>query len=87
MCTSRFFRVLRSAGEDVVVAQDVDGREHRLSLLAFEEPAPLAGTWVIAHAGYALASSPADQVQLALDELQRIGYQTEQLENHSKTVS
>ena len=55
MCTSRLHRVVDSSCEGVVVAIDVDGVAHRLSLLAYEGAVPVQGTWVIAHCGYALA--------------------------------
>ena len=69
MCTSRLHRVLDFDGDDAIVAADVDGVAHRLLLLAYEGPPPTPGTWVVAHAGYALAPATDEDGELALFEL------------------
>ncbi len=54
MCTSRLHRVVGPAGEGAVVAEDIDGNRHRVSLLALDSPAPDPGDWLVVHSGYAI---------------------------------
>jgi hydrogenase maturation factor len=56
MCVSRLHQVLAAGppgGHSVM--SDLDGREHHVSLLAYEGPPLEAGDWVTVHSGYALA--------------------------------
>jgi hydrogenase maturation factor len=67
MCTSRYFRVLETIGGDALIAAGNDGHRHRLSLLAYDGPAPQQGSWVVAHSGYALAPcDPSEAADLAV---------------------
>lgn len=69
MCMSRYFRVLDADGDTAVLAEDVEGRRHRLALIAYDGSPPQPGAWIVAHAGYALAPAEADEVALAIGEL------------------
>jgi hydrogenase maturation factor len=69
MCTSRYFRVTDAFGDGEVTAEDAEGRRHHLSLIAYEGPPPQAGTWVVAHSGYALAAAEAAEAELAIEQL------------------
>jgi hydrogenase maturation factor len=71
MCTSRYFHVTDTADDVAVLAEDVEGRQHRLALIAYDGPPPQRGTWVVAHSGYALAPADADEAALAFEELRR----------------
>jgi len=61
MCMSRLHRVVSTADDATVIAADIDGSTHRLSLLAYEGDPPRPGDWVVAHSGYAL--DPADRAE------------------------
>ena len=54
MCTSRLHRVVGRAGDGAVLAEDIDGNRHRVSLLALDGPEPDPGDWLVAHSGYAI---------------------------------
>lgn len=73
MCMSRYFRVLDADGDTAVLAEDVDGRRHRLALIAYDGSPPPRGTWIVAHAGYALAPAEPGDVALAIGELRHVG--------------
>jgi hydrogenase maturation factor len=71
MCTSRYFRVIDAADDTSLLAEDVDGHRLRLALIAYDGPPPQPGSWVVAHAGYALAPAEADEAAYATDEIRR----------------
>lgn len=71
MCLSRLHRVLDRDGTDGVWAEDVLGRRHRLSLLAFDGPPPDPGDWLVAHSGYALGPAGAEEATAAAAEVRR----------------
>lgn len=71
MCTSRYFWVIERLEGDAVLAEDADGCRRRLALVAYEGPPLRPGSWIVAHAGYALAPADDDEVETALDELRR----------------
>ncbi len=54
MCTSRLHRVLGRAGDGAVLVEDLDGSQHRVSLLALDSSAPEPGDWLVVHSGYAI---------------------------------
>ena len=54
MCTSRLHRVVAGAGPGAVTVADVEGHLLRVSLLALDGPAPVAGEWLVVHSGYAV---------------------------------
>ena len=70
MCTSRLHRVAR-ADADSADVEDVDGRVHRVSLLAFEGPTPQPGEWVVVHSGYALKRVDAAEAAAIAEEIRR----------------
>ncbi len=61
MCMSRLHRIVSVADDATVVAADIDGSAHQLSLLAYEGEPLQPGDWVVAHSGYALG--PADRAE------------------------
>ncbi|MGB9111176.1 MAG: HypC/HybG/HupF family hydrogenase formation chaperone [Acidimicrobiales bacterium] len=69
MCTSRYFRVVEAVNDTAVVGEDVDGRRHRLSLIAYDGPPIQPGGYVVAHAGYALAPVVSEEATRTFDEL------------------
>jgi hydrogenase maturation factor len=58
---SRLHRIVSVADDGTVVAADIDGSTHQLSLLAYEGDPVQPGDWVVAHSGYALG--PADRAE------------------------
>lgn len=68
MCTSRLHRVVAADGTAVVV-EDVDGRRHRVSLLALDGPAPEPGEWLVVHSGYAIDRVDRDEAEAVAAEL------------------
>lgn len=71
MCTSTLHRVLGDAGPGVVLAEDVDGGRHDVSLLALDGPPPEPGTWLVVHSGYAIDRMEPEQAEAVLAELRR----------------
>ncbi|MGD0882977.1 MAG: HypC/HybG/HupF family hydrogenase formation chaperone [Acidimicrobiales bacterium] len=69
MCTSRLHRVVAADGETAVVVEDVDGRRHRVSLLALDGPGPVPGEWLVVHSGYAIDRADADEAEAVAAEL------------------
>ncbi len=69
MCVSRLHRVVSAPDSGFVEAEDVDGVCHRVSLLAYDGPAPVPGCWVVVHSGYALGPVDGAEAEAALAEL------------------
>ncbi len=69
MCTSRYFRIVEAVGDTVVIGEDVEGRQHRLSLIAYEGSPTQPGDFVVAHAGYALARAEPEEATRTFAEL------------------
>lgn len=69
MCTSRLRLVVGLDEAGTVVAEGLDGRRSRVSLLAYDGPEPGVGDWVVVHSGYALAPADADEARAAVAEL------------------
>ena len=65
---SRLHRIVTVSDDGSVVAADIDGSTHKLSLLAYEGDAPRPGDWVVAHSGYALAPADRAEVEATLAE-------------------
>jgi len=66
---SRLHRVLQEAGSGAVYVEDVDGRVHRVSLLALDGPAPAPGEWLVVHSGYAIDRVDAAEAEAVATEL------------------
>lgn len=73
MCTSTLHQVVALTGPDSVMAEDVDGTRHVVSLLALEPPAPALGEWLVVHSGYAIGRADRDEADAALAELRTAG--------------
>lgn len=71
MCQSRLHRVRSLCGPGKVLVEDMDGREHEVSLLALEppEPDPAPGEWLVVHSGYAIDRATAREAETARAEL------------------
>lgn len=69
MCMSRLHRVLRPAGPAAVDVEDVDGRAHRVSLLALDGPVPAPGEWLVVHSGYAIDRVDAAEAEAVAADL------------------
>ncbi len=69
MCTSRLHRVVSADGAAAVVVEDVDGRRHRVSLLALDGPGPEPGEWLVVHSGYAIDRVDAGEAEAVAAEL------------------
>jgi hydrogenase maturation factor len=69
---SRLHQVVGEAGEGSVVARDLYGREHEVSLLAYDGPSLVAGDWVVAQSGYALERADPVEAAVAMEELQTL---------------
>ena len=69
MCVSRLHRVIASAGPGAVSVQDMNGSVHRVSLLALEGAAPLAGDWLVVHSGFAVDRADPDEAEAVAREL------------------
>jgi hydrogenase expression/formation protein HypC len=66
MCTSRLHRVLSVGDRGTVVAEDLDGATHRVSLLALDPPGPVEpGEWLVVHSGYAIGRAEAAEGESA----------------------
>jgi hydrogenase expression/formation protein HypC len=68
MCMSRFHRVVSLSDDGGIVAADIDGTSHKLSLLAYEGDPPTPGDWVVAHSGYALGPVDRAEAEVVLAE-------------------
>jgi hydrogenase maturation factor len=66
---SRLHQVVGFAREGRVVCRDLDGREHELSLMAYEGPVPRPGDWLVAQSGFALSPSDFEEAETAMAEL------------------
>jgi len=69
MCVSRLHRVLTEPSGGRVTVENVEGRELRVSLLAFEGVRPEPGHWLVVHSGYALRAVDPDQASAIANEL------------------
>ncbi len=72
MCVSRLHRVVAEGGSTVDV-EDIDGRVHRVSLLALDGPPPVAGDWLVVHSGYAVDRVESAEAEAVATELRRAG--------------
>lgn len=70
MCVSALHRVVEADG-DSVMAEDVDGNRHRISLLALDGAPPRPGEWLVVHSGYAIERMTDDQAGAVITELRR----------------
>jgi len=66
---SRLHRVRTAPIGGWVTVENVEGHEHRVSLLAFEGPQPEPGQWLVVHSGYALRAVDPDQAAAIAGEL------------------
>lgn len=69
MCSSRYHRVLAAGDDGTVIVADAGGAPRRVSLLAYDGPAPRAGEWIVVHSGYALSPADASEAEAAAAEL------------------
>ena len=71
MCESRLHQVRSLGGPGKVLVEDMDGRRHRVSLLALEppDPEPEPGDWLVVHSGYAIDRADARDAEAALAEI------------------
>ena len=69
MCQSRLHLDVEETGNATVAVLDADGVRREVSLLAYDGPPPVIGTWLVVHSGYALASVDGNEAQEALAEL------------------
>jgi len=69
MCMSRLHRVVGDAGPGAVEVEDLDGRRHRVSLLALDGPTPAPDTWLVVHSGYALERVTAAEAETVAAEI------------------
>ena len=73
MCTSRLHRVVAVSGPGTVTVADVEGRLHRVSLLALDGPEPVAGEWLVVHSGYAVGRVDPDEAESVVADLRGAG--------------
>jgi len=66
---SRLHRVLTAPIGGWVTVENVEGQEHRVSLLAFEGAQPEPGQWLVVHSGYALQVVDPDEAAAIVGEL------------------
>jgi len=66
---SRLHRVVSAPIGGWVTVEDVEGDEHRVSLLAFEGSQPGPGDWLVVHSGYALQSVDPAEASAITNEL------------------
>ena len=73
MCLSRLHQVRSVCGPGKVLVEDMDGRQHEVSLLALEppDPEPESGDWLVVHSGYAIDRADAREAETALAEIAR----------------
>ena len=71
MCESRLHQVRSRCGPGEVLVEDMDGRHHKVSLLALEppDPEPEPGDWLVVHSGYAIDRADARDAEAALAEI------------------
>ena len=69
MCVSRLHRVVRSDDPGFADVEDVDGKVHRVSLLALDGPEPVPGEWLVVHTGYAIDRVDATDAEAVAAEL------------------
>jgi hydrogenase maturation factor len=69
MCTSRLHKVVRAMDPGWVIAEDVGGTRHSVSLLALDGPAPATGEWLVVHSGYALDRVETADAEAVLADL------------------
>jgi len=68
MCMSRLHVVRALKGPGVAEVEDLAGSVHDVSLLALDGPAPLPGSWLVVHSGYALGhADPVEAERVALE--------------------
>jgi hydrogenase assembly chaperone HypC/HupF len=72
MCLSRLHQVLTAPAGGWVTVENVEGRSHRVSLLAFEGREPQVGDWLVVHSGYALRGVDAEQAAAIAHELRAL---------------
>ena len=72
MCMSRLHQVVGLSESVRATVRDLDGREHTVSLLAYDGPRPKVGDWLVAQSGFALAPADAAEAEAALSELQAL---------------
>ncbi len=73
MCDSTLHRVTEVIDHARIVAQDVNGARHQVSLLAFDGETPAVGTWLVVHSGYAIDRVEEADASAAIAELRRAG--------------
>ena len=71
MCTSRLHQVVRVEDDALVDVEDVEGTVHRVSLLAFDGPAPVVGEWIVVHSGYAIDRVSSEDAEVVAEEIRR----------------
>lgn len=69
---SRLHLVLAAPCAGRVTVEDLDGRRHDVSLLAYEGPPPHPGDWLVVHSGFALAPAEAGDAEAARSELRAV---------------
>lgn len=73
MCDSTLHQVIEIVNDSYVLARDVTGVSHQVSLLAFDGGTPAIGTWLIVHSGYAIDRIDDCNAKAVLTELRRAG--------------
>ncbi len=68
MCMSRLHVVVDEPAVGRVTVEDLDGKRHDVSLLAYDGPSPHPGTWLVVHSGYALTDVDEEQAATTLAE-------------------
>lgn len=71
MCDSSLHQVIELLDEGRVIARDLNGATHAISLLAYDGEAPGEGSWLIVHSGYAIARAGPQDAAEAIAELSR----------------
>jgi len=66
---SRLHLVVGRPDGGEVAVQDMDGARHRVSLLAYDGPAPGPGQWLVVHSGFALGPVDAAEARAVAAEL------------------
>jgi hydrogenase maturation factor len=62
-------QVVEKPDAGTVAVEDLDGRQHHVSLLALDGPPPHVGEWLVVHSGYAIdrvSSNEADAIAAEL---------------------
>lgn len=73
MCMSRLHQVVEAnTGKSEVTVRDLEGREQKVSLLAYEGPDLHMGDWLVAQSGFALAPVAPEEARAALSELEAL---------------